>query len=123
MPIGCKRAASTPTSDEARRTASAATAFGSVRPRGEYAVLVEVSLAHSLQYYARRPTPADTFGPYIGVDGYEQVQRFFRMTSEPRAIALARRLGARYVVTQRGPASSATFAQHLHRRDGSYTNY
>jgi hypothetical protein len=92
--------------------------FGGEPP--EYAILASPGLGHALQYYARRPTPADSFGPYIGPERYRAVLAFFQLREEAQALALARGLGARYVATNDpGGATSPALVHRLHRADGA----
>ena len=73
-----------------------------------------------LHYVARRATPADNFGPYIGGDNYAAVGSFFGLRAEADAIAEAERLRARYVVTMDyGGPMPWTLVNRLHRADGS----
>jgi len=85
----------------------------------EYAILASAGLGHALQYYARRPTPADSFGPYIGPERYREARDFFQLRGEARALEVARRLGARYVATHDyGGELRPTLVYRLHRADG-----
>lgn len=90
----------------------------------EYGLLVPPSLGHSLLYYARRPVPANNFGPYLDAEKYHQASEFYQVASEAEAVAIAAKLGARYVVTQAqgvsGKSPGAFFAQ-LHLGDGAAT--
>jgi asparagine N-glycosylation enzyme membrane subunit Stt3 len=88
----------------------------------EYAILASPGLGHALEYYARRPTPADSFGPYIGREHYQQALEFFQQREEERALELARRLGARYVASNdTGGALRPALVYRLHRGDGGET--
>jgi asparagine N-glycosylation enzyme membrane subunit Stt3 len=86
----------------------------------EYAILSPPGLGHALQYYARRPTPADSFGPYIGPERYREARDFFLLRDEARALEVARRLGVRYVATHDyGGELRPALAHRLHRADGA----
>jgi hypothetical protein len=52
-----------------------------------------------MKYSARRATPADNFGPYLGPPGMALNKRFYAAKEESKAIGIARRLRARYVAT------------------------
>jgi asparagine N-glycosylation enzyme membrane subunit Stt3 len=92
-------------------------------PRGPaYGVLAHPAIGHALHRTARRATPADPFGPYIGQEGYRAVRRFFETPSEEEGVGLADRLRTPFVVTaEEGGDAVETLAQHLHREDGSAT--
>jgi dolichyl-diphosphooligosaccharide--protein glycosyltransferase len=86
----------------------------------EYAVLAYPGIGHVLHYVAHRATPADNFGPYIGLENYQAVGSFFGLHAEQDAIAEAERLRARYVVTtDYGGPVPWTLINRLHRGDGS----
>lgn len=86
----------------------------------EYGVLCKPSHGHVIQWVARRATSANGFGPYLDPEKYETVLEFFRTGSESRAYAIARELGARYVMTYAHEGLVAgRLAGLLHRLDGS----
>jgi dolichyl-diphosphooligosaccharide--protein glycosyltransferase len=66
----------------------------------EYGLLVPPTLGHSFVYGARRPVPANNFGPYLDAEKYDRATAFYLVFSEAEAVAIAERLRARYVVTQ-----------------------
>ncbi|MBW2244989.1 MAG: glycosyltransferase family 39 protein [Deltaproteobacteria bacterium] len=91
----------------------------------EYGLLVPPSLGHSLLYYARRPVPANNFGPYLDIDKYHQASEFYQVASEAEAVAIAAKLGARYVVTQVQGVSGkrpGAFFRQLHLGDAAATS-
>ncbi len=106
---------------EAVRRATPDTAgFDDPSAAPEYGILAYPGIGHVLHYVARRATPADNFGPYIGPDGYAAVGAFFGLRSEADAVAEAERLRARYVVTtDYGGPVPWTLVNRLHRGDGS----
>jgi asparagine N-glycosylation enzyme membrane subunit Stt3 len=86
-----------------------------------YGILAHPAIGHVLHYVARRATPADPFGPYIGQENFDSLQRAWRSTSEQQVVEIAERLQARYVLSA-SDASSLTDASvlgRLHRNDGS----
>jgi asparagine N-glycosylation enzyme membrane subunit Stt3 len=88
----------------------------------EYGLLVPPTLGHSFVYYARRPVPANNFGPYLDEEKYAGATRFYLASNEAEAAAIAEELGARYAVTQlRGPVGGepGEFLAQLHVRDGA----
>jgi dolichyl-diphosphooligosaccharide--protein glycosyltransferase len=89
--------------------------------RPEYAILCRPAFGHSLLYGARRATPAGNFGPYVGgAERYERARAFYEARAEADAVAQARALGVRYVVTtERGSPGLGLFADRLHATDGS----
>ncbi|HTF35301.1 MAG TPA: STT3 domain-containing protein [Myxococcota bacterium] len=103
------------------RTATPETAgFDDPSVQPEYAILAYPGIGHVLHYVAHRATPADNFGPYIGLENYIAVGSFFGLRAERDAIAEAERLKARYVVTtDYGGPVPWTLVNRLHRSDGS----
>jgi hypothetical protein len=94
--------------------------FLSPHARPEWGLLANAPLGHSLLWYARRPLPANNFGPYLDPARFADVTAFFSAEREADALAIAERLRARFVAT----ASSAGLvpprvAYQLHLADGS----
>jgi hypothetical protein len=56
---------------------------------------------HLLRYYGERPMVQDNFGPWGGRAGFDAARRYFSSSDEGRALEIAARLGARYVVATR----------------------
>jgi dolichyl-diphosphooligosaccharide--protein glycosyltransferase len=85
----------------------------------EYGMLASPGLVHVLRYVALRTAPADSFGPYVAGDRYEEMRRFFELSQEEEAVALMQQLDARYVVTHDpGEEARGTLLHRLHRGDG-----
>lgn len=94
--------------------------FDDPSSRPEYGIIAYPGIGHVLHYTARRATPADNFGPYIGPANYDAVGEFFALQDEERAVAEAERLRSRYVVTtEYGGGIPWTLVNRLHRGDGS----
>ncbi len=90
-----------------------------VDQRPSYGLLSFPTLGSLLVRVAERPVTATGFGPYVGRDAFEATDRFYALTSEAQGVALARRLGARYVVTsQEGRPRPTTLLYRLHMEDG-----
>lgn len=88
--------------------------------RPEYGILAYPGIGHVLHYVARRATPADNFGPYIGLENYEAVGGFFGLQGENLVLDQALKLGIRYVVTtDYGGTVAYTLVNRLHRGDGN----
>lgn len=89
-----------------------------------YGVLAHVGLGHALHYTAKRATPADPFGPYIGRENFAAVAEFMESTNEGQAAKIMKRLSAKYVATAADTAqrSPGTLAHRLHENDGSFVN-
>jgi asparagine N-glycosylation enzyme membrane subunit Stt3 len=86
----------------------------------EYGILSPSVIGFAVNYSAQRPTSAGNFGPYAGRQGLVLTRRFYQARNEPQALALARRLRARYVITSDEAESTAPMMLHrLHQRDGS----
>jgi len=88
----------------------------------EYGVIAHANLGHVLHYYGRRATATDPMWSYIGPENWARSLQFFRTTREREAIALARVLRGRYVVTTDSEAPE-TIAGRLHHRDGRKGNH
>lgn len=67
--------------------------------RPEYGILVRPTLGHAVKWLGRRPVPADPFGPHLHETRLGRVRAFFETRDEEEAVAIARSLGARYVLT------------------------
>ena len=95
-----------------------------VRP--EYGILAPPSLGHDVVYVARRPVPANNFGPYLDAKKFDEVRRFYaEADSETEAVAIAERLGSRFVVTwpvAEGSSQIGPFLTQLHFGDGLAMN-
>ena len=65
----------------------------------EYGVLSTWDSGHLLRYYAERPVGQDNFGPYAGRQGFDLARAYYASRSEADALAVARELRARYVVS------------------------
>ncbi|MDJ0847389.1 MAG: STT3 domain-containing protein [Myxococcota bacterium] len=65
----------------------------------EYGVLCFPAMGLALVNVGERPVTASGFGPYLGGESFRESVRFYAQRSEREAVALARRLGARYVAT------------------------
>jgi dolichyl-diphosphooligosaccharide--protein glycosyltransferase len=91
--------------------------------RPEYGMLSPPGVGHALRYIARRPVPADNFGPQLDAGTYESVRRFYGTASEDEAVAIAERLGARYVVVDSQLAGRERVARRLYARGGSWSPY
>lgn len=84
----------------------------------EYGVVADPNLGHAIQNVARRPTPTDPFWAFIGEENWDAAFRLLAASSEAEAVALARKLSARYVITT-SSASPETFEGWLHHADGT----
>ena len=85
----------------------------------EYGLLVDPTFGHTFVYAARRPVPANNFGPYLDREKFDDATRFYTEADATVAIEALERLAPRFVVT----AASAflppmPYAQQLHRGDG-----
>jgi hypothetical protein len=79
-------------------------------------------LGHLFVYNARRPVPANNFGPYLDAEKFDRAREFYLVSSEAEAVAIAERLGVRYVVTQAQGVvarSPGELFEQLHARDGA----
>lgn len=106
--------------EQVRRHTPETAGFDDPSAQPDYGILAWPGIGHVLHYAARRATPADNFGPYIGPAGYRAVGDFFRLKDESAALDEAERLGIRFVVTaDYGGSDPTTLVNHLHRADGS----
>jgi hypothetical protein len=86
----------------------------------EYGVLCNPSHGHVLHYVARRATPADNFGSYLDDEKFRSAYNFYVVVDEASALAIARRLGARYVLSYDSEfLISGSVVHRLQRFDGS----
>ena len=93
--------------------------FADPTERPAYGIVSPPNIGHVLHYVAERATTADNFGPYAGARHFEEAFAFPTLESEDEAVALAGRLGARYVVTMEyGLVAPKSLSQRLHREDG-----
>jgi len=93
--------------------------FLDLRTAPEYGLLVDPSLGHSFVYWARRPVPANNFGPYLDREKFDDATRFYREVDATLAVEALDRLGARFVVTGAGTfVPPMPYGQRLHRGDG-----
>jgi dolichyl-diphosphooligosaccharide--protein glycosyltransferase len=105
---------------EIRRVTPETSGFQRSEPHPEYGILSDPSLGYTIQYAARRPTPASNAGPYVGAENAFAVQRFRALGTEEEALELANRMRVRYVVTEaRAEYGPRTLLQQLHARDGA----
>ena len=58
----------------------------------EYGLLVPPTLGHSFVYNARRPVPANNFGPYLDAEKYDRATAFYQVSTEAEAVAIAEEL-------------------------------
>jgi asparagine N-glycosylation enzyme membrane subunit Stt3 len=87
--------------------------------RPEYGVLCRPGDGHALQYFARRATPANAFGPYLDADKMRASLAFYAARSERDALAIVDQLGTRYVMTSaRQGAHPRFYVDRLHGFDG-----
>jgi dolichyl-diphosphooligosaccharide--protein glycosyltransferase len=85
----------------------------------EYGILADPSLGHALHYVARRATPADNFGPYVGKEGFDATLRLLLSPPGDTTLDDLSELGIRYVVTGWQPRwHQGSLLQRLHTRDG-----
>jgi hypothetical protein len=84
----------------------------------EYGILADPNLGHILHYVARRATPTDPMGPYIGPANRARLHEFLATADESRALALAAELRGRYVVAG-GRSHSESVVGRLHEEDGT----
>ncbi len=87
--------------------------------RPEYGILCFPAMGSALVNVAERPVTATGFGPYLGREGFAESVRFYAQHSEPEAVRIARRLGARYVATSlEGRPPPASMLHRLQVEDG-----
>jgi dolichyl-diphosphooligosaccharide--protein glycosyltransferase len=85
-----------------------------------YGILTPNILGFVMNGLGDRPTPAGNFGPYVGREGLELTQRFYRATDERTAFRELQAHGIRYVVTSdAGRGAPASMLHRLHQDDGS----
>jgi asparagine N-glycosylation enzyme membrane subunit Stt3 len=84
----------------------------------EYGVIAHANLGHALHYLGRRATATDPLWAYIGPQNWERSFAFLDATREAEALALARALNGRYVVTT-ADAAPGSVVHQLHWRDGN----
>lgn len=85
----------------------------------DYAVLADPSLGQVIHYVARRPTPSNNFGPYIGEENFLDTLRVLVGSTEADAWEILQRMQARYVVTNWQPHfPPGSLLARLHLRDG-----
>jgi len=103
-----------------RRTTPETSGFLDARERPEYGLLVPATLGHTFVYVARRPVPANNFGPYLDEEKFNEVRRFYRAVDEDEAVAIAERLEIRFVVTADSSwMHPQLLIYQLHHGDGS----
>ena len=105
---------------QVRRVTPQTSGFFDARQEPEYGVVSHANLGHAIQNVAQRPTPTDPFWSFIGVANWDAAFALLAAGSEAEALALARRLEARYVVTT-SSAVPGTVEGWLHYADGGKT--
>jgi dolichyl-diphosphooligosaccharide--protein glycosyltransferase len=86
----------------------------------EYGVLSFAGIGHVFQRVARRPTPADNFGPYLANSHLGAAARFYKLLDEREAVAWSERFQWRYVVTAAAGRPPPEMLLHrLHWADGT----
>lgn len=86
----------------------------------EYAVMSLPSHGHVIHSAARRPTPANNFGPYLDAKKVEITNAAYASKRESEVVALLDSLRARYWMTSDAFwLTRETFVHSLHRGDGS----
>jgi dolichyl-diphosphooligosaccharide--protein glycosyltransferase len=94
--------------------------FADASLRPEYGVLVDANLGHAFVWGARRPVPANNFGPYLEGAKLAETRAFFDARTEGEAVEIARRLATPFVVTaDRASLAPGSLLHRLHRLDGS----
>jgi asparagine N-glycosylation enzyme membrane subunit Stt3 len=105
--------------EEVREATPATAGFLDPAAEPDYGILCSPILGYILIRVAERPVTATGFGPYLGGQSVDATLRFYGLESEQRAYTLARRLGARYVVTsQEGRPRESMLLHRLHVGDG-----
>jgi len=105
---------------EIRQSTPETSGFLDARERPEYGLLAPPTFGHTLVYSARRPVPANNFGPYLDEEKFNQVRRFYSTAQEDEAVAIAERLGVRFVMTADSLGLRPPQLVHrLHRGTGS----
>jgi len=93
--------------------------FLDANARPEYGILADPSLGHVLHAVARRATPSDNFGAYVGPEGFMTTLRVLLAMPEEAAVAALRELRVRYVATSWQPSYPAgSLLYRLHEQDG-----
>ncbi|MEE2673866.1 MAG: hypothetical protein VX466_08730 [Myxococcota bacterium] len=101
-----------------RRVTPETSGYFDTRQAPEFGVVAHANLGHAIQNVARLPTPTDPFWAFIGVENWNAAFQLLGAASESRAVYLARRLNARYVLTF-SSADPATLEGWLHHADGT----
>jgi dolichyl-diphosphooligosaccharide--protein glycosyltransferase len=105
--------------EEIRRITPETGGYDDPSQRPAYGILSPANVGHLLHYVAHRATPSDNFGPYSASRHWAEAQQFFKLRSEPQALASAEALGARYVLSvEYGAVDYRSLSQRLHREDG-----
>lgn len=87
--------------------------------RPEYGITTFAGLGHVLHQVARRATPADNFGHYVGAEPFFASQAVYELEDEAEAVEALERLKTPYLVTaDLGGPESAGLLHRLHRHDG-----
>jgi dolichyl-diphosphooligosaccharide--protein glycosyltransferase len=106
--------------EKVREATPATAGFLDAAAEPDYGILCFPSLGYILIRVGERPVTATGFGPYLGGKSVDATLRFYGLESEKKAYALARRLGARYVVTsQEGRPRHSMMLHRLHLEDGA----
>ena len=106
--------------ERVRRVTPETSGFFDDRQEPEYGVVSHANFGHAIQNVARRPTPTDPFWSFIGVANWDAAFALLAASSEAEALALARQLQARYVMTS-SSAVPGTVEGWLHYADGRET--
>lgn len=103
--------------EQVRQATPETAGYFDVHQRPEYGVVSHPNLGHAIQNVAHRPTPADPFWAFIGIENWNDAFALLGAASEDEGVSLARRLSARYVLTF-SSADPATLEGWLHYVDG-----